>query len=100
MMSLETEFRLHQQLLRLERHWGDCLFCDRNLATTHPAAYPVSHRAFQSHPLTGLWVKLRQVPDPLTGDEALLLCQVERDWIVWLPNWGEMVLRSDEFDLP
>lgn len=40
------------------------------------------------------WVKLRELPSPYSHDEALLLCQhSETEWVVWIPECGEMVLH-------
>lgn len=40
------------------------------------------------------WVKLRELPNPYSHDEALLLCQhSDTEWIVWIPDHGEMILH-------
>jgi hypothetical protein len=44
------------------------------------------------------WVKLLQLPNPFSFDEALLLCQVsEDDWLAWIPDHGEAILNYREF---
>ena len=41
----------------------------------------------------GQWLKLESVPSPFAYDEALLLCRVsQREWISWVPNYGEYIL--------
>jgi hypothetical protein len=45
------------------------------------------------------WVQLRSLPSPYSHDEALLLCQQsESEWMVWIPNYGEMILHRSQFD--
>ena len=40
------------------------------------------------------WVKLRELPSPYSHDEALLLCQhSETEWVVWIPEYGEIILH-------
>jgi hypothetical protein len=44
------------------------------------------------------WVKLSELPNPYSFDEALLLCQVSRDqWLVWIPDHGEAQLHISQF---
>jgi len=44
------------------------------------------------------WVPLREPPSPYSHDEALLLCQhSESEWIVWIPDYGEMILHRSQF---
>ncbi|MBE9127018.1 MULTISPECIES: hypothetical protein [unclassified Coleofasciculus] len=46
------------------------------------------------------WVQLQECPTPYSHDEALLLCQhSETKWVVWVPDYGEMVLNKDQFYL-
>jgi hypothetical protein len=43
------------------------------------------------------WVQLRERPSPYSYDEALLLCQhSDTEWIVWIPDHGEMVLHRSQ----
>jgi hypothetical protein len=43
------------------------------------------------------WVQLRECPSPYSHDEALLLCQhSETEWIVWIPEYGEMILHRSQ----
>ncbi|NEQ18957.1 MAG: hypothetical protein F6K28_02940 [Microcoleus sp. SIO2G3] len=44
------------------------------------------------------WVKLSELPNPYSFDEALLLCQVSCDqWLVWIPDHGEAQLHISQF---
>ncbi|HEY9812759.1 MAG TPA: hypothetical protein V6D31_04385 [Candidatus Sericytochromatia bacterium] len=44
------------------------------------------------------WVQLLNPPHPFSYDEALLLCQQSEDeWIAWIPEHGEIVLRTSQF---
>ncbi|MEI2580732.1 hypothetical protein [Scytonema sp. PRP1] len=44
------------------------------------------------------WVKLSELPNPYSFDEALLLCQVSRDeWLTWIPDHGEAQLHISQF---
>ena len=45
------------------------------------------------------WVQLRECPSPYSHDEALLLCQhSDSEWMVWIPEYGEMILHRSQFD--
>ncbi|HBL11249.1 MAG TPA: hypothetical protein DD379_07550 [Cyanobacteria bacterium UBA11162] len=47
---------------------------------------------------TGTWVQLYERPTPYSYEEALLLCQhSDTEWVVWIPDYGEMVLDQNEF---
>ncbi|MGC1393033.1 MAG: hypothetical protein WA828_02040 [Coleofasciculaceae cyanobacterium] len=40
------------------------------------------------------WVKLQELPNPYSHDEALLLCQnSDTEWTVWIPDHGQMILH-------
>ncbi|MDZ8094694.1 MAG: hypothetical protein RM049_19525 [Nostoc sp. DedQUE04] len=44
------------------------------------------------------WVKLLQLPNPFSFDEALLLCPVSADeWLAWIPDHGEAILNIRQF---
>ncbi|QKQ72614.1 hypothetical protein [Nostoc sp. TCL240-02] len=44
------------------------------------------------------WVKLLQLPNPFSFDEALLLCPVSADeWLAWIPDHGEAILNIRHF---
>jgi hypothetical protein len=44
------------------------------------------------------WVKLINPPSQFSDDEALLLCQESPDtWVAWVPDYGEVVLRRNDF---
>jgi len=43
-------------------------------------------------------VQLRALPSPYGHDEALLLCQqADRQWVAWIPGFGEARLSEDDF---
>ncbi len=45
-----------------------------------------------------MWVQLLERPTPYSHDEALLLCQhSDTEWVVWIPDCGEMVLHQSQF---
>jgi len=47
------------------------------------------------------WVKLFNPPTAFSFDEAWLLCQSsEEKWLAWIPDYGEILLRTDEFCNP
>ncbi len=47
---------------------------------------------------TAMWVKLLELPNPFSFDEALLLCPVSGDeWLAWIPDHGECTLRTTQF---
>lgn len=44
------------------------------------------------------WVQLLELPSTYSFDEALLLCQLsENEWVAWIPNYGETVLKTRQF---
>ncbi|BDI15819.1 hypothetical protein ANSO36C_16210 [Nostoc cf. commune SO-36] len=44
------------------------------------------------------WVKILQLPNPFSFDEALLLCPVSADeWLAWIPDHGEAILNIRQF---
>jgi hypothetical protein len=44
------------------------------------------------------WVKLLQLPNPYSFEEALLLCPVsDEEWLVWIPDHGEAILHHRAF---
>ena len=46
---------------------------------------------------TSTWVQLRERPSPYSHDEALLLCQhSDTEWVVWIPDHGQMVLHRSQ----
>jgi hypothetical protein len=59
--------------------------CDR---TTPPAP--------QFAPST--WVKVLHPPTAYSFDQAWLLCEYsENQWLAWIPDYGEILLSTDEF---
>lgn len=53
----------------------------------------------RSTPQPATWVKLRHLPSPLSFDEALLLCREdEQRWVAWVPDFGELILRPEQFE--
>lgn len=44
------------------------------------------------------WVKVLNPPTAFSYDEALLLCQTsENQWLAWIPDYGEILLHTNEF---
>ena len=44
------------------------------------------------------WVKLFNPPTAFSFDEAWLLCQgSDEQWLAWIPDYGEILLNTDEF---
>jgi hypothetical protein len=79
-MKLETEFRLCLQRQILKEQL-------QNILTPAQPEYRASE-----------WVQLLQHPTAYSGDEALLLCQCsEREWLAWIPEYGEILLTIDQF---
>ncbi|MCU0569846.1 MAG: hypothetical protein MUF49_25140 [Oculatellaceae cyanobacterium Prado106] len=49
-------------------------------------------------PQPSIWVKLLQPLTAFSFDEAWLLCQhSETEWLAWVPDYGEILLRIDQF---
>jgi hypothetical protein len=47
------------------------------------------------------WVKLFNPPTAFSFDEAWLLCEYsEQKWLAWIPDYGEILLSTDEFGHP
>ena len=66
----------------------------RNLDVTNKSYAQESPQKFA----TSRWVKLLQLPNPFSFDEALLLCQVSEDeWLAWIPDHGEAILHNRDF---
>ncbi len=86
-MPLETEFRIYCQLLSILRGAES-----QSLARlSHPTRPDVAS-------LASIWVNLRPSPGALPGEQALLLCQAsEREWVAWIPDYGEVLLDRDAF---
>ncbi|PSP16715.1 MAG: hypothetical protein BRC58_08370 [Cyanobacteria bacterium QS_8_64_29] len=62
--------------------------------TVAPAPAPTQCR----YPAPDCWVQLRALPSPYGHDEALLLCQqADRQWVAWIPGFGEARLSEDNF---
>jgi hypothetical protein len=79
-MKLETEFRLYLQRQQLESLLQDLLVpAESKLAPTQ-------------------WVRLASPLDAICSDEAMLLCQSsDTQWLVWIPDHGEVVLDRNQF---
>ncbi|HBE20908.1 MAG TPA: hypothetical protein DEG17_12635 [Cyanobacteria bacterium UBA11149] len=44
------------------------------------------------------WVKLFNPPTAYSFDEAWLLCECDdNQWLAWIPDYGEILLKTDEF---
>ncbi|HEY9617192.1 MAG TPA: hypothetical protein V6C64_10145 [Microcoleaceae cyanobacterium] len=79
-MTLETEFQLYLQRRLLEQSLNEDAHLD-------PTAIAPSG-----------WVKLLKPFSPFSADEALLLCQYsEHQWLAWIPEYGEILLDTDQF---
>jgi hypothetical protein len=47
------------------------------------------------------WVKLFNPPTAFSFDEAWLLCECsEEKWLAWIPDYGEILLSTNEFCNP
>jgi hypothetical protein len=67
-----------------------------SFATHSSARIPKNRSATDLQP--GCWVHLLELPSPFSFDEALLLCQCAEDhWLVWIPDHGEMTLKTHQF---
>lgn len=79
-MKLETEFRLYLQRQQLEALLQDLL---------------VSAESKLAPPR---WVRLAAPLNALCSNEAMLLCQYsDRQWLLWIPDYGEVVLDRNQF---
>lgn len=62
--------------------------------------WSIKHYTKQSQPQfkPDTWVKLLEIPSCFSFDEALLLCQTSEDeWVAWIPDHGEAVLKAEQF---
>ncbi|HEY9908378.1 MAG TPA: hypothetical protein V6D18_12330 [Thermosynechococcaceae cyanobacterium] len=85
-MKLESEF-----LLCLQRHLLEQAFHRSCLPSPVPIAPSLS---------ASTWVKLVEPPTPFSADEALLLCQAsETEWVAWIPDYGEILLKIEQINL-
>lgn len=51
----------------------------------------------QQHFQANTWVKLLELPNPYSFDEALLLCPISQyEWIAWIPDHGEAVVTTGQ----
>jgi hypothetical protein len=51
--------------------------------------------------LPNSWVKLLELPNPYSHDEALILCQHSPSkWLAWIPDHGEAILSVEQFCVP
>ncbi len=49
-------------------------------------------------PMAQTWVTLRDLPSEYSFDQALLLCEADRDtWVAWVPDHGEVRLDRAQF---
>ncbi|HTL88989.1 MAG TPA: hypothetical protein VL134_06290 [Leptolyngbya sp.] len=61
--------------------------------TLRPRSMPSAPRFTPS-----MWVQLLNPPTAYSFDQAWLLCQCsENQWVAWVPEYGELLLRTDEF---
>jgi hypothetical protein len=71
--------------------------CDRpsSIATSSTPAKWNLQQALQP----GYWVRLLELPSPLSFNEALLLCQCsDEQWVAWIPDHGEAILDIKQFE--
>jgi hypothetical protein len=79
-MKLETEFRVRLQLRQLEQQFSDS-------SSTSETEFTAS-----------TWVELVYLPSAVSFNQALLLCQCSgNQWLAWIPDYGEILLYTDEF---
>ena len=87
-MKLDTDIRTWLPQLRQgslkSRGWWEIL-------ASQPAA-PVPKFAAST------WVRLFNPPTAFSFDEAWLLCECsEEKWLAWIPDYGEILLSTNEF---
>lgn len=73
---------------------------DTSLQSLYNSGLPITSHPFDLKPEyeANSWVKLLQLPNPFSDEEALLLCQQSEDeWVAWVPNHGETILRTNQF---
>ncbi len=62
-------------------------YCEPEMARTPAPAFAA-----------GQWVQLLTLPNPLSSDQALLLCPCGADqWVTWVPDHGEAVVSRRQF---
>lgn len=45
------------------------------------------------------WVKLLELPNPFSFNQALLLCEhSDNQWCVWIPDYGSTVMHVSQFN--
>lgn len=45
-----------------------------------------------------MWVQLLKPPTAYSFDQAWLLCQCAEDqWLAWVPEYGELLITTDDF---
>jgi hypothetical protein len=55
-------------------------------------------RSLSSGVKANTWVKLLELPSPHSFDKALLLYRFSlKEWIAWVPNYGEIRLNENKF---
>lgn len=66
-----------------------------------PQWQPIVGYSWRPEFQSSTWVQLRQLPNPYSHDQALLLCQLSEDeWVGWIPDHGETILYRDQFFRP
>ena len=54
--------------------------------------------SLKSKPEPSSWVRLVSPPTAFSFDEAWLLCECSgSQWLAWIPDYGELLLSTDEF---
>ncbi|MBD1845783.1 hypothetical protein H6F89_20715 [Cyanobacteria bacterium FACHB-63] len=68
--------------------------------STSTAAWKSLRRSIPCAPrfTASMWVQLLKPPAAYSFDQAWLLCQCAEDqWLAWIPEYGELLLTTDEF---
>lgn len=89
-MALEKEFQthIHRQQMSTAHRVSAALQTQRSRSSA-PASLNSS-----------MWVKLHKPPTELCQGEALLLCQAANNqWVAWIPDYGKILLTSEDFCL-
>jgi hypothetical protein len=71
---------------------------DRTSAASTQAWCRLADRPTAPQFAPSTWVKLFNPPTAFSFDEAWLLCEhSEQKWLAWIPDYGEILLSTDEF---
>ncbi|MBD3880387.1 hypothetical protein IFO70_01315 [Phormidium tenue FACHB-886] len=60
--------------------------------------WELGDRSQPTVPQPSTWVRLVNPPTAFSFDEAWLLCQhSDTQWVAWIPDYGEILLNTNEF---